>query len=400
MTEAVYPVLRLRSGREYSAITGHPWLFSGAFAELPQDLAAGAVADVVSHRGDWVARGYLNPKNSLALRVLTLDRSEAIDEDFYARRIAAAARLRALLPDTVNAYRLVNAEADYLPGLIVDRFDRWLVVQFHTAGVEAHRGLILGALRRIVGPEGIVARDDVRVREREGLPVGPASLAFGDVPEIIEITELGVRFLVDPWGGQKTGFFLDQRDKRAALAELARGARTLLNCYSYTGGFALAALARNPGLQTFNVDASEPALELARRNYALNGVDPAAHIFHAGDVSRYLPEVASREERFDVVVVDPPAFAKNLSMKDRALRGYENLNLNAARVVGPEGLLLTCSCSGAVDMAEFEATVRLALLRAKRTPQMLATFGPSVDHPTLPGFPEDRYLKALLLRLL
>lgn len=400
MGEASYPVLRLRSGREYSAVTGHPWLFSGAFAELPQDLPAGTIADIVSSRGDWVARGYLNPKNSLALRVLTLDRSEVIDRDFYIRRIERAARLRTLLPDTVNAYRLVNAEADYLPGLIVDRFDRWLVVQFHTAGAEAHRELILDALRRAISPEGIVARDDVRVREREGLPVGPASLAWGDVPGTIEVNELGVRYVVDPWGGQKTGFFLDQRDKRAALAELARGAHTLLNCYSYSGGFALAALARNPDLRTVNVDASEPALELAKRNYLLNGVDPSAHVFHAGDVSRYLPEAANRDERYDVVVVDPPAFAKNLSMKDRALRGYETLNMNAARVVGPDGLLLTCSCSGAVDMAEFEATVRQALLRAKRTPQILLTFGPSVDHPTLPGFPEDRYLKALLLRLL
>ncbi len=394
-----YPTLRLRSGREYSAVMGHPWLFSGAFAELPQDIPPGAVADIVSNRGEWVARGYVNPKNSLALRILTLDRSEPIDEDFFTRRIERAMHLRALLPDTVNAYRLVNAEADYLPGLIVDQFDRWLVVQFHTAGVEGHREQILNALRRAAKPEGIVARDDIRVREREGLQVGPASLAWGIVPDMIEVREHGVRYLVDPWGGQKTGFFLDQRDKRATLAELAHGASSLLNCYSYTGAFALAALARNPNLHTVNVDASEPALDLARRNYELNGFDPTAHVFHAGDVSRYLPRVADSEQRYDVVIVDPPAFAKNLSMKDRALRGYENLNVNAARVVAPEGLLLTCSCSGAVDMTEFEAAVRQALLRAKRTPQILSTFGPSVDHPTLPGFPEDRYLKALLIRL-
>jgi len=398
--EARYPVLRLRSGREYTAVMGHPWLFSGAFADLPQDLPAGSIADVVSNRGDWIARGYVNPKNSLAFRVATLDANEDLDAAFYLRRIERAQRLRALLPATVNAYRLVNAEADFLPGLIADRFDRWLVAQFHTAGVERHREHIIEALRQVPGIEGILTRDDLRVREREGLNVGGPSVAFGSVPERIEIQEYGVRFLVDPWGGQKTGFFLDQRDKRAVIGEVARGARTLLNCYSYSGGFSLAALARNPDLHTVNVDSSEPALELARANYVLNGHDPDAHVFHTGDVSRYLPAVGDSDTRYDVVVVDPPAFAKNLKMKERAMRGYESLNIHAARAVSPGGLLLTCSCSGAVTLEEFEGVVRQALQRTRRVAQVIANFGPSLDHPTLPDFPEDRYLKALLLRLL
>ena len=397
---AEHPVLQLRPGREFTAVTGHPWLFSGAFAALPQHGEAGAVADVISSNGEWVARGHLNPKNSLAFRVLTLDPQEEIDEEFYILRLTRAQRLRTLLPAELNAYRLVHAEADYLPGLIVDRYDRWLVAQLHTAGVERQRHVIMAALRRVVAPEGILVRDDIRAREREGLAASGASLAHGTVPETIEILEHGVRYLVDPRGGQKTGFFLDQREKRAALGDLARTAGTFLNCYSYTGAFALAALARNPRLQTVNVDTSAPALELARRNFALNGHDPAAHTFHGADVTRYLQDSANGTARFDVVVVDPPAFAKNLSMKERALRGYETLNMNAARVVDTDGLLLTCSCSGAVDMAEFEAVVRQGLLRARRPAQMLASFGPSLDHPTLPGFSEDRYLKALLFRLL
>jgi 23S rRNA (cytosine1962-C5)-methyltransferase len=397
--DSTFPLLHLRSGREFSLLNGHPWVFSGAFRELPEDAPAGIVADVVSSRGDWIARGHLNARNSLAFRALSRDQDEAVDADFYQRRIRRALALRRLLPPDVNAYRLVNAEGDGLPGLIVDRFDRWLVAQFHTAGVERQRELILDALQAIVSPDGILVRDDIRVREREGLAVGGASVARGEVPPLLTVAEGAVGYLVDPWHGQKTGFFLDQRDKRAAVASVSGDAHTLLNCFSYTGGFALAALARNPALRTVNVDASAPALDLARRNFALNGHDPDAHEFVTGDVTRFLQAVHQDGRDFDIVVSDPPAFAKNLGMKERALRGYETLNTHAARVVAPDGLLLTCSCSGAVTRDEFEGVVRAGLTRAHREAQLVADFGPSLDHPTLPGFVEDRYLKALLLRL-
>lgn len=397
--DAEYPVLRLRSGREYSILNGHPWVFSGAFRESPPAVPAGSIADVVNSRNEWVARGYLNPANSLAFRVLTLAQSDEIDAAFYARRIRAAAALRELLPPDVTGYRLIHAEADYLPGLIVDRFDHWLVAQFHTAGVERDREVILDALFETLAPEGILVRDDIRAREREGLVAGSATLARGAVPETVEIREGPTRYLVDPWHGQKTGFFLDQRDKRAAVAELARHATSLLNCFAYSGGFALSALGRNPTLATTNVDTSAGALDLARRNYALNGYDPERHSFVASDVLRFLQSAQRDNTSYDIVVVDPPAFAKNLGMKERALRGYESLNAQAAHAVAPGGLLLTCSCSGGVEPAEFEAAVRTGLLRSRRPAQLIASFGPSVDHPTLPGFPEDRYLKALLLRL-
>jgi 23S rRNA (cytosine1962-C5)-methyltransferase len=400
MMDDEYPTLHLRSGRDYPILNGHPWVFSGAFRELPRELPAGAVADAVNSRGDWIARGYVNARNSLAFRVLTLDPGERIDADWYVGRIRQAAVLRRLLPDDVNAYRLIHAEADFLPGLIVDRFDQWLVVQYHTAGIERWRETIFDALEQVVAPRGILTRDDVRVRGREGLSVGGAAVARGEVPATVEIAEHGVRYLVDPWHGQKTGFFLDQREKRAVIGRLAVHGSSLLNCFSYSGGFALAALAHNRALHTVNVDSSAPALELARRNYALNGHDPEVHAFHMADVNRYL-QAAEREERqFDVVVVDPPAFAKNLAMKERALRGYETLNALAAPVVAPGGLLLTCSCSGAVAPEEFETVARQGFLRARRPAQLIASFGPSVDHPSLPGFAEDRYLKALLFRLI
>ena len=240
----------------------------------------------------------------------------------------------------------------------------------------------------------------MNARGREGLAVGGAAVVHGAVPETIEIREGAVRYLVDPYHGQKTGFFLDQREKRARIAELSPHATSLLNCFSYSGGFGLAGLAGNPALRTVNVDSSAPALELARRNYALNGHDPAAHAFMDSDVTRYLQSATDSGETFDIVILDPPAFAKSLSAKEKALRAYERLNTLGAQVVAPGGLLLTCSCSGGVDAAEFEAAVPVALARAGRMAQIITSFGPSLDHPTLPGFVEDRYLKALLLRVL
>lgn len=401
---SAYPLLRLRPGRDYTLGQGHPWVFSGAFADLPRDLPAGSVVDVTAHDGHWLARGHLNPANSLAFRALTRDREEMIDEAFYVRRIQRAQRLRDLLAADVTAYRLVHAEADGLPGLIVDRYDRWLVAQFHTAGVEAQRETIIAALASALPSgmvEGIATRDDIRARAREGLVVGGAAAAWGLVPDEIEVLEQRVRYLVAPLTGQKTGFFLDQREKRARVRELAPAVSTLLNLFSYSGGFALAGLAGNPRLRTVNVDSSAPALELAHRNYALNGVDTSdgRHVFVPSDVNEYLQRAAEADERFDIVVVDPPAFAKNLGQKERALRAYERLNTLALRVLPPEGLLLTCSCSGGVSAEEFEGAVRAALASERRAARLVASFGPSLDHPTLPGFTEDRYLKALLLRV-
>jgi 23S rRNA (cytosine1962-C5)-methyltransferase len=393
------PRLTLQPGRDYTLLHGHPWLFSGAFRALPSDAPAGTIADVLNAAGEWVARGHLNARNSLAFRVLTHTPDEPIDEEFYRRRIERATGLRRLLPADITGYRLVNAEADGLPGLIVDRYDRWLVTQFSTAGAERQRELILDALQQALAPAGILVRDDIRVREREGLTIGGAAVARGDVPGEIEITEGAVHYLIDPHGGQKTGFFLDQREKRQRTYQLAPHLASLLNLFAYTGGFALAALAGNPAIRTVNVDSSGPALALARRNYSLNGHELAAHTFEERDVTRYLQAASDTGQRFDLVVVDPPAFARSHAKKERALHAYEQLNALAARVVAADGLLLTCSCSGAVNAAEFENAVRAGLVRAGRSAQLMELFGPALDHPTLPGFPEDRYLKALLLRL-
>ncbi|HEX9035372.1 MAG TPA: class I SAM-dependent rRNA methyltransferase [Ktedonobacterales bacterium] len=399
-----HPALRLKPGRDYTLRQGHPWLFSGAFAGLPRDLEPGAVVDVTTHDGQWLARGHLNAANSLAFRVLTRERAEAIDTAFFARRLADALATRALLPAGVSAYRLVHSEADGLPGLIVDRYDRWLVAQISSAGMEAQRETAVAALAEALGPgavAGIVLRDDVRARAREGLVVGAATVAWGEAPDEIEISEGGARYIIAPLTGQKTGFFLDQRDKRARTRDLAPRATSLLNLFAYSGGFALAGLVTNPALRTVNVDSSAPALALARRNYALNGHDATdpRHAFIEEDVGRYLTAASEAGEHFDLVVVDPPAFAKSLNQREKALRAYEALNARALQVTAPGGLLLTCSCSGGVNAEEFEGAVRQALAREGRAARILESFGPSIDHPTLPGFSEDRYLKALLLRV-
>jgi 23S rRNA (cytosine1962-C5)-methyltransferase len=402
LTRAPYPIARLKVGRDYTLRQGHPWLFSGAFDLLPRDLAPGAVVDVTAHDGQWLARGHLNAANSLAYRVLTRDREELIDQAFFTRRLRQALAVRALLPADVTAYRLAHAEADGLPGLIVDRYDRWLVAQISSAGMEAQRETLVAALREAVeGVAGIVLRDDVRARAREGLVVGAAAVAWGEAPDEIEISERDVRYVIAPLTGQKTGFFLDQRDKRARARDLAPHATALLNLFAYSGGFALAGLAANPALRTVNVDSSGPALALARRNYALNGHDAAdpRHEFIEEEVGRYLLAASAAGERFDLVVVDPPAFAKSLSQREKALRAYEALNSRALQVTATGGLLLTCSCSGGVSAEEFETAVRQALTREGRAARIIESFGPSLDHPTLPGFTEDRYLKALLLRV-
>jgi 23S rRNA (cytosine1962-C5)-methyltransferase len=396
-----YPLVRLKPGRDRPLLTGHPWVFSGALQTIPPVIEPGEVVDLHAATGEFVARGYLHQRNSLAFRQLTANPDEAIDDVFFERRVADALTLRAPLDaQQTNAYRLIHAEGDFLPGLIVDRFDRWLVVQIHTAGMERQRDRVLAALRRVAEPSGILVRNDIGVRGREGLQVGKAEVAWGEVPDSVEVLEGGIKYVVDPHRGQKTGFFLDQRDKRANVRQLAPRAQTLLNLFSYSGGFALAGLAGNAALHTVNVDASRAALDLARQNYTLNGHNPESHEFVVEDAVAFLRARSDAGERFDLVVVDPPAYAKSAESKPRALYGYETLNTHAARIVSPGGYLLTCSCSGPVDMAEFESVVHGGLLHARRRAQVIQTFTVSLDHPTLPGFPEDRYLKAILLRLL
>ena len=395
-----YPTASLKPHREESLLNGHLWIFSGALQQPPHWIEPGGLVDVKSATGGFVARGYYNPKTDIAIRILTRDSEQAIDEEFIRQRIRSAVALRQVFdPDKTNTYRLVNAEGDGLPGLIVDRFAEILVVQIHTAGMERLRSLVIDALAEATGTRGILVRNDSQSRRREGLEVEEPRVVYGGVPTQVAVRENGVLFLVDPWEGQKTGFFLDQRDKREALRKYAAHADRILNCFSYTGGFSVYAALSNPDAYITNVDISAPAIESARQQFMLNGVEPNAHAFLIADVFDYLEEAHKDGELFDIVVLDPPAFAKTKDARSQALKAYRRLNALGTQVLRPDGILLTCSCSGFVGMDDLLGAVSQAAQRLQRPVQLLETYTHGVDHPIHLAMPETSYLKAIFCRV-
>jgi 23S rRNA (cytosine1962-C5)-methyltransferase len=393
----ILPILRLKSGREESVARGHPWIFSGALrAPLPK-LDAGTLVEIQDGDGSFLARGYYHPGTDIAVRVLTRRSDRGIDTELFVERIRAALALRAPLANTdTNAYRLVNAEGDFLPGLIVDRYDDILVLQVSTAGMEQLIDQVIEALRTVVQPAGILLRNDVSVRTREGLEREHPRIAWGEVPPLVPIRENGMRFDVDVWRGQKTGFFLDQRDKRQALRRYARG-KTVLNTFSYTGGFGIAAMLAGATLVT-NVDQSGPVIAQAREQMRLNEIDPDVHEFLVGDAFAYLERWVEEQRTFDIVILDPPAFAKSIKDRGQAMRAYRRLNTLGLQVLSPGGMLVTCSCSGSITLEEFRIVVGEAGERANRPVQTAETFEHGLDHPVLLAMPESRYLKALFCR--
>ena len=393
------PVAKLRRGREKPLLYGHPWIFSGALTTSP-DTAPGEVVDVVDHRGDWIGRGFCNPHSQIRVRLATRRQGDTLDEAWLLDRLEASVRRRAPLQvsfaDRVRAaVRLVNAESDGLPGLIVDRHAHVAVVQFLTAAMERWREPILHWASALDGVRTVVDRSDEKVRKKEGLELRH-EVVTGSVDDEVEIDENGVRFGVDVRGGHKTGFYLDQRRNRRRVAELARG-RTVLNMFAFTGGFGVAAAVAGSG-RTVNVDASRPALELAERNFARNGLDPEAHELIEADGFEYLRHLVDEGDRFGVVVLDPPKFAATRGQVDAACRGYKDLNRLALHLLEPGGVLATFSCSGLVDAELFTKVVLSAVVDARAEVEVLDRLQQDEDHPVLMGFPESGYLKGLLLR--
>lgn len=399
MMEIHYPTASLKPRKEESLQNGHLWIFSGALQQPPRWIEPGGLVDVKSSTGDFVARGYYNPRTDIAIRILTHDADEAIDYDFARRRLRSAAMLRQVFdPEQTNAYRLVNAEGDGLPGLIVDRYAEILVAQISTLGMEQLRPLIIEALMDETGARGLLLRSDSQSRRREGLEVAEAQVAAGVVPTQVAIRENGILFQVDPWEGQKTGFFLDQRDKRASLRKYSRGKR-VLNCFSYSGGFSVCAALTSPETHVTSVDISEPAIEAARQHFVMNGLDPNQHEFHIADVFDYLEQAVGRSELFDVIVLDPPAFARTQNARAQALKAYRRLNTLGMQALRPGGILLTCSCSGVVGMDDVLGTLSQVAQRLQRTVQLLETYTHGVDHPINLAMPETAYLKAVFCRV-
>ncbi len=400
MTELVrYPTASLKPHREESLQSGHLWIFSGALQQPPHWVEPGGLIDVKSATGQFVARGYYNPQTDIAIRILAHDIDEPVDAAFIRRRIHSALELRAIFdPEQTNAYRLVHAEGDGLPGLVVDRYADMLVVQIQTLGMERLRPLIIDALLEETGVSGILMRNEGQSRRREGMNVEEPAIVAGEVPAQVEVRENGVRFLIDPWQGQKTGFFLDQRDKREAMRKYARNKR-VLNCFSYTGGFSIYAALSSRETRVTSVDISSSAVEFSQTQFSLNGLDQERYEFLIADVFEYLEQARDAEEQFDVVVLDPPAFAKTSSARTQALKAYRRLNTLAMHVLRPGGILLSCSCSGVVGLDDLLGAISLSSQSVRRPVQLLEVYTHGVDHPINLAMPETSYLKAVFCRV-
>jgi len=411
----------LKKGRAAPVVRRHPWVFSGAIHHIDGDPADGDAVDVLDAGGNWLARGTFNRSSQIRVRLLTWDKDEVMEARFWRDRLEQAVTARRALglgagssatPET-TAYRLVNAESDYLPGLIVDRYGDWLLVQFLTLGVDCRRSVIVESLVELLeadGIRGIYERSDVDVRQKEGLEQRTGALWGDEPPDLLEIRENGLRFLVDLRAGHKTGFYLDQRDNRARFSAHCEDAE-VLDGFAFTGGFAAYAAAGGASSVTL-VDSSAPSLELARRNIALNAGVPAARLRDAtligeerhfeyleADVFEALRRFRSQGRSFDVIVLDPPKFAHTRRDVDKAARAYKDINLLAQQLVRPGGLIFTFSCSGRVSADLFQKIVFGAVEDSERKAQIIGWMSQGPDHPVALTFPEGAYLKGLICRV-
>ncbi|MCA9965864.1 MAG: class I SAM-dependent rRNA methyltransferase [Anaerolineales bacterium] len=393
--------LILKKGREKPVVQRHPWLFSGGIARVVGEPEAGDVVEVVGENGRFLATAYYNPHSQIRARVLSWREGEAIDAAFWNGRLqrALAARAALQLEPQTTAYRLVNAEADGLPGLVVDKYGDFLVMQCLTLGIDQRKTEIAALLAELVQPVGIVERSDVDVRRKEGLAETIGVLWGSMPPETVEIRENGLRFGVQLLAGHKTGFYLDQRENRTAVCHPTHvHNQTILNLFAYTGAFAVYAAA-NGAKRIVNVDSSIPALEQAERNLVLNGFERPQDEYLAGDAFEILRYYRDEGAQFDMVIVDPPKFAHSQRDVERACRGYKDLNWLALRLLRPGGLLATFSCSGLISTDLFQKVLFGAALDAGREVQILRPLAQGADHPILLSFPESAYLKGFLCRV-
>jgi 23S rRNA (cytosine1962-C5)-methyltransferase len=388
-------VIRLREGKERSLLRRHPWVFQGSIARGGAD--AGETVRVEADDGRFLAWGAYSPASMIRVRAWSFIESDRIDRAFFERRIATAVALRARLPIASDGLRLIHGEADGLPGLIVDRYADVLSAQFLSAGTERWKATIADALLAATGCTRLYERSDASVRGLEGLAPAKGWLR-GEGSTEVTICEHGWHLTVDVAEGHKTGFYLDQRDNRARFAALVRhfGSQRVLNCYCYTGGFSVAALAGGAADVT-SVDSSAPALERARAHVALNGFDAARASFVDADVNALLRERLEVGERFDAIVLDPPKFAPTAAHAERAARAYKDINRLALKLLAPGGLLFTFSCSGGISADLFHKIVAGAGIDAGVDGLLLERLAGACDHPTTINFPEGEYLKGLVV---
>jgi 23S rRNA (cytosine1962-C5)-methyltransferase len=384
----------LKPGREERPLGGYLWIFAGEIARIDGPVEAGDVVDVRSHRGRWVGRGLINPQSSLTVRLLTLHREE-IDREFFRRRIREAWAYRERWAASWQAVRVVYGEADRLPGLIVDRYGDVVVMQTLSAGMDRLRPLLAEVVEEVLQPAAIYERNDAPVRHLEGLADRTGWLR-GERSLLVEVTEGPARWVVDVARGHKTGFYLDQRENRLAVAARCRGAE-VLDVFCYTGAFAVqAALAG--AARVVGVDISAEAVAHARRHAEMNGVAGRC-TFTEGNAFDELRRLVASGARFDVVILDPPPFARSREAVERALAGYKEINLRAMKLLRPGGLLVTCSCSHHVGEDLLLSVVAAAAADARRMVRRVESRGQAADHPVHPAMPETRYLTCLLLEV-
>jgi 23S rRNA (cytosine1962-C5)-methyltransferase len=393
----------LKPGREKSLLRRHPWVFSGAVAQVNGDPAPGATVDIRAADGQWLARAAYSPTSQIRARVWTFDPDEVVDADFFRQRISAAAALRTTLglPAAADSFRLVHAESDRIPGLVVDRYGDVLVLQVLTAGCEFWRETLADLLLEATGAAAIYERSDADVRELEGLSSRTGLMRGTMSQSRLTISEYGLKFLVDVERGHKTGFYLDQRANRNRVGQLAAG-RDVLNCFCYTGGFSIHA-ARGGAKSVLSVDTSAESLAIGQENAALNGIQAdvstgstTAFEWLEADVFTGLRKFRDQNRSWDLIILDPPKFAPTAAQAEKAARGYKDINRLAFKLLRPGGILVTFSCSGGIDAALFQKIVASAALDAGVEAQIVETLTQSPDHPVSIHFPEGAYLKGLV----
>lgn len=390
------PSIKLKRGRDKSIGRKHPWIFSGAIESVRDVRSNGETVEIISADGKHLGYGSFSKESQISVRMLSFNPEEKPDEIFIKKRIKEALNFRDSIVDksSTNAYRLINAESDNLPGIIVDKYSDYLVCQFLSAGAEFWKNIVIDALIELTDPICIYERSDVDVRDKEGL-VKSKGIIFGKLPDLpIEIIENGNKLLVDIVNGHKTGFYLDQRENRKIISDFARG-RNILNCFSFTGGLSVYALKAGAS-KVINIDSSEEALSLAEKNLINNGFTNNQYENICEDVFKYLRKLRDSNQKYDLIILDPPKFAESVSQVEKASRGYKDINLLAMKLLNPNGILFTFSCSGHITRELFNKIISDAALDSGREVKIIKHLTQSPDHSISTNFPESLYLKGLV----
>lgn len=394
--------VRLKAGRERSLLRGHPWLFSGAIRDIyfdANDISPGDTVRILDSSGDFLASGAFSPKSQIRIRIWSKDPQQVVNQDFFHSRIRHAIEFRKSLnlEQETNAYRLVHAESDGLPGFIADRYADTLVLQFLSAGAEFWREDLFLIISELMESKSVYERSDAKVRQLEGLPERTGTLLGDEISEMIEIQERVIKYWVDIRQGQKTGFYLDQRMNRAIVSNLAANS-SVLDCFAYSGGFSIAAI-KGGAKSVTAVEVSRDAVQLGKKNLELNEISKDNIDWVEGDVFQVLRSYRDQGRKFDLVILDPPKFAPTAALKQQAARGYKDINLLGFKLLTPRGRLATFSCSGGINEEFFQKIIAGAARDAGVNARIINRLGQSADHAAALAFPEGTYLKGFILQI-